>query len=68
MVLKGKATIIHDDKEMTLEHDQSTYIKKGVKHQLANNEKTNLEIFEVQTGTKVIEEDIQRFVDDYDRS
>jgi len=68
VVVKGKATIIHDDKEMTLEHDQSTYIKKGVKHQLANNEKTNLEIFEVQTGTKVIEEDIQRFVDDYGRS
>jgi len=67
VVVKGKAIIIQDDKKMTLEHDQSTYIKKGVKHQLINNEKTNLEIIEVQTGTKVIEEDIQRFEDGYGR-
>ena len=67
VVVKGKATIIQDDKEITLEHDQSTYIKKGVKHQLINNEKTNLEIIEVQTGTKVIEEDIERFEDSYGR-
>ena len=67
VVVKGKAKIIQDGKEMTLEHDQSTYIKKGVKHQLANNEKIRLEIIEVQTGTKVIEEDIQRFLDLYGR-
>jgi len=67
VVVKGKAIIIQDDKEMTLEHDESTYIKKGVKHQLANNEKTVLEIIEVQTGTKVIEEDIERFEDIYGR-
>ena len=67
VVVKGKATIIQDSKEMTLEHDESTYIKKGVKHQLANNEKTDLEIIEVQTGTKVVEEDIQRFEDIYGR-
>ena len=67
VVVKGKATVIQDGMEMTFEHDQSTYIKKGVKHQLANNEKTNLEIIEVQTGTKVIESDIQRFEDCYGR-
>ena len=67
VVIKGKATIICDGNEQILEHDESTYIKKGVKHQLANNEKTNLEIIEVQTGTKVIEEDIQRFEDCYGR-
>lgn len=67
VVVKGKATIIQNDKKMTLEHDQSTYIKKGVKHQLINNQKTNLEIIEVQTGNKVIEEDIKRFEDNYGR-
>jgi mannose-1-phosphate guanylyltransferase / mannose-6-phosphate isomerase len=67
VIIKGKATIIQDGEEVTLEHDQSTYIKKGVKHQLINNEKINLEIIEVQTGTKVIEEDIQRFSDSYGR-
>jgi len=68
VVVRGRATIIQDGKEMTLERDQSTYIKKGVKHQLINSEKTNLEIIEVQTGTKVIEEDIKRFLDDYGRT
>jgi len=68
VVVQGRATIIQDGKEMILDHNQSTYIKKGVKHQLINNEKTNLEIIEVQTGTKLIEEDIKRFVDDYGRS
>ena len=67
VVVKGKATIIQDDNEMILEHDQSTYIKKEVKHQLINNEKINLEIIEVQTGAKVIEEDIKRFNDLYGR-
>ena len=67
VVVRGIATIIQDGKKVILKHDQSTYIKKGVKHQLINNEKTNLEIIEVQTGTKVIEEDIQRFSDSYGR-
>ena len=67
VVINGKATIIQDGKETKLEHDESTYIKSGVKHQLINNEKINLEIIEVQTGTKVIEEDIKRFEDNYGR-
>jgi len=67
VVVKGKATIICDGKKSILKHDQSTYIKSSVKHQLINQEKNNLEIIEVQTGTKVIEEDIQRFNDIYGR-
>ena len=67
VVIKGKATIIQDGEELILEHDQSTYIKNEVKHQLINNEKTVLEIIEVQTGSKVTEEDIQRFEDSYGR-
>ena len=67
VVVKGRATIIIEDKEMMLEHDQSTYINKGYKHQLINHEKINLEIIEVQTGSKVIEEDIKRFEEKYGR-
>ena len=68
IVVKGRATIIQDDKEFILEHDESTYIKKNVKHQLINNEKTNLKIIEVQTGEKTSEEDIVRFKDIYGRN
>ena len=42
---------------------ESTYIKKHKKHQLINQEKKSLVIIEAQSGSKVIEEDIQRFKD-----
>ena len=67
VVVRGRASIIKDDKQITLEHDESTFIKMGVKHQLINQEKVPLEIVEVQTGVKVIEEDIVRFEDMYGR-
>jgi mannose-1-phosphate guanylyltransferase/mannose-6-phosphate isomerase len=67
VVIKGIATIICDDKQMILKHDESTYVKRGVKHQLINNEKKPLVVIEVQTGIKLIEEDIQRFSDLYGR-
>jgi mannose-1-phosphate guanylyltransferase / mannose-6-phosphate isomerase len=68
VVVKGIATIICDEKQFSLNHNESTYIKMGVKHQLINQENEPLEIIEVQTGTKVAEEDIQRFNDDYGRN
>jgi mannose-1-phosphate guanylyltransferase/mannose-6-phosphate isomerase len=67
VVVQGKATIIKDGKEFTLNQDESTYIKKGVKHQLMNLEDYDLVIIEVQSGNKVIEEDIVRFKDIYGR-
>ena len=67
VVIKGRATIICDEKQKILNHDESTYIKVGIKHQLINQEQVSLEIIEVQTGEKVIEADIRRFADDYDR-
>jgi len=67
VVINGKATIIKDNKEITLEHNQSTYINNGVKHQLINNEKNNLDIIEIQVGSKLLEDDIFRFADIYGR-
>ena len=67
VVVKGRATIIKDKKKFVLEHDESTYIEMGTKHQLINEEKKPLEIIEVQTGIKVIEEDIKRYEDNYGR-
>jgi mannose-1-phosphate guanylyltransferase/mannose-6-phosphate isomerase len=67
VVVKGRATVICDSKEFVIEVDESTYIKKGIKHQLMNLEKINLEIIEIQTGTVISEEDIQRFSDQYGR-
>jgi mannose-1-phosphate guanylyltransferase/mannose-6-phosphate isomerase len=67
VVVKGKATFIRDGEQFSIDHDESTYFKMGTKHQLINREKESLEIIEVQTGSKVIESDIQRFEDSYGR-
>ena len=67
VVVQGIATIICDGKKMTLNNNESTYVKSGTKHQLINEEKKPLVIIEVQTGIRLIEEDIQRFSDLYGR-
>jgi mannose-1-phosphate guanylyltransferase / mannose-6-phosphate isomerase len=68
VVVKGKASIDRDGEEITLHHDESTYIKKGVKHQLMNNQEILLEVIEVQTGDYLGEDDIQRFRDSFNRT
>lgn len=67
IVVKGTATIICDGSYIKLYTNESTYIKAGIKHQLSNFMKEDLIIIEVQTGSKVIEEDIKRFEDSYGR-
>ena len=68
VVINGKATIVKNGKTFNLEHNESTYIKVGVKHQLMNKGKGSLEIIEVQTGIKLVEDDIERFDDEYGRN
>ena len=67
VVVKGNATIIKDGEKLILNHDESTFINKGVKHQLMNIGSETLEIIEVQTGLKVVEDDITRYEDKYGR-
>jgi mannose-1-phosphate guanylyltransferase len=67
VVVKGEAMIINDGKEIKLQENQSTYIEKGHKHQLMNLTQEPLEIIEVQSGTYLGEDDIERFQDNYGR-
>jgi mannose-1-phosphate guanylyltransferase/mannose-6-phosphate isomerase len=67
-VLKGVATIKKNGKTFKIKKDESTYIAKGDKHRLINNENIDLEIIEVQTGVKVSEKDIIRYDDIYGRN
>ena len=67
VVIKGKATIILNNKKFTLNENESTYIPKKTKHRLVNNENKMLEIIEVQTGNNLSEDDIKRFDDIYGR-
>ena len=67
VVVKGEATIMNDGKEIKLQENESTFIEKGHKHQLMNLTQEPLEIIEVQSGTYLGEDDIERFQDHYGR-
>ena len=68
VVVKGKATIINNDKKITLNENESTYIPKGNVHQLINQQDIMLEIIEIQSGHYLGEDDIIRIHDKYKRN
>ena len=67
IVVKGKATITNGDKTELLEENQSTYIPVGTLHRLSNPGNFPLEMIEVQSGSYLGEDDIERFDDEYGR-
>lgn len=68
IVVSGSAKVVNGEKELSLNVNQSTYIPAGNKHRLSNlSDVDNLIIIEVQTGTYLGEDDIQRFEDMYGR-
>jgi mannose-6-phosphate isomerase-like protein (cupin superfamily) len=67
VVVRGTASVVSDGKSYELSENQSTYVPQGVKHRLSNPGEIPLEIVEVQTGTYLGEDDIERFQDDYRR-
>lgn len=68
VVVRGIAKIVHGDEEILLRENESTFIPALTKHRLENPGKINLEIIEVQTGSYLGEDDIQRFDDIYNRN
>ena len=56
------------EKYLKLKKYESTYIAKGDKHSLINNQNIDLGIIEFQTGVKVSEKDIIRYNDIYGRN
>jgi len=67
IVVTGNAMVRIEDREETLLENQSTFIPLGAKHQLSNPLETTLNIIEVQSGSYLGEDDIERFEDDYGR-
>jgi mannose-1-phosphate guanylyltransferase/mannose-6-phosphate isomerase len=68
IILTGTASITNGDKVELLSENQSTYIPIGTLHRLENPGKLPLEIIEVQSGSYLGEDDIERFEDYYGRS
>ena len=68
IVVSGTAKVEINSEETTLYENQSSYIPLGSKHRLSNPGKIPLTIIEVQSGSYLGEDDIQRFEDNYGRN
>jgi mannose-1-phosphate guanylyltransferase/mannose-6-phosphate isomerase len=67
VVVKGTARVTCGEEVFILKEDQSTYIPLGTVHRLENPGKIPLELIEVQSGSYLGEDDIERFDDVYGR-
>ena len=60
VVVRGIADVEIDDKKIKLYENQSTFIPLGTKHRLSNYGDIKLQIIEIQTGSYISEDDIER--------
>lgn len=67
VVARGTARITNDGKVSLLHENQSTYVPKTGMHRLQNPGSVPLHIIEIQLGSYLGEDDIQRFDDDFGR-
>ncbi|MFA5261960.1 MAG: phosphomannose isomerase type II C-terminal cupin domain, partial [Candidatus Omnitrophota bacterium] len=65
VVVAGVARATIQGKTRLVQANESIYIPKGIKHRLENPLNTPLKIVEVQTGSYLGEDDIERFEDDF---
>ena len=68
IVVNGTALVTRGEDEFLLSENESTFIPIGTIHRLENPGKIPLELIEVQSGTYLGEDDIERFDDEYGRS
>lgn len=68
IVVSGTAEVTRGEEVVLLGENESTYIPLGVVHRLRNPGKLPLELIEVQSGSYLGEDDIQRFEDIYGRT
>ncbi len=67
IVVSGTATVTVEDKTYLLRPNESTYIKMGEVHRLANEGKIPVVLIEAQVGEYTGEDDIVRLDDDFER-
>jgi len=68
VIVRGTARVTIGDKVQMLHENESVYVPIGARHRLENPGKIDLELIEVQTGSYLGEDDIERIEDDYHRS
>ncbi|MGK0291406.1 MAG: mannose-1-phosphate guanylyltransferase/mannose-6-phosphate isomerase [bacterium] len=67
IVIEGTADVVCDDKLILLTENESTFIPKTSTHRLGNSGKIPVRIIEVQQGSYLEEDDIERLEDDFGR-
>jgi mannose-1-phosphate guanylyltransferase / mannose-6-phosphate isomerase len=67
VVVRGAAEVTIGEEKKIISENESTYIPQGALHRLRNPGKIDLELIEVQTGSYLGEDDIERFEDIYGR-
>ncbi|MGC2588766.1 MAG: mannose-1-phosphate guanylyltransferase/mannose-6-phosphate isomerase, partial [Pseudolabrys sp.] len=68
VVVRGTAEVTIGDQARAVHENESVYIPIGSVHRLANKGKIPLELIEVQTGSYLGEDDIERLEDVYKRT
>ena len=68
VVVRGTAEVTVNENVSILHENESVYIAIGSVHRLANPGKIPVELIEVQTGTYLEEDDIERIEDEFGRS
>ena len=68
VVVQGKANVILNKKNISLNKADSIFIPQGAVHRIENRQKSILKIIEVQTGSYLGEDDITRIKDIYGRA
>jgi mannose-1-phosphate guanylyltransferase/mannose-6-phosphate isomerase len=68
VVVRGTAEVTIGDQVRAVHENESVYIPIGAVHRMANKGKIPLELIEVQTGSYLGEDDIERLEDIYKRS
>ena len=67
IIVSGTAEITNGEKKFFVRTGESTFIPAGVKHRLSNPGLIPLEVIEVQNGELLVESDIVRIDDDFQR-
>jgi mannose-1-phosphate guanylyltransferase/mannose-6-phosphate isomerase len=67
VVISGEGEVTLNDQKISLKPGQSIHIPTGAKHRIRNPGGEPLIFIEVQTGTYFGEDDIVRYLDDYNR-
>ena len=67
VVVSGTAKVEVNENKKILSENESAYIPLGSKHRLSNPGKIPLQLIEVQSGSYLGEDDIERIKDKYGR-